>query len=102
MSSSILSQEIDITKFGLLYAGAQKNLGPAGVTVVIVREDLLGNAMDFTPTMLRYDIHAENNSLQHTPDLRHLLHGSGIRLGETAGRRCCLAENQRTESGYSL
>ena len=63
MSSSILSQEIDITKFGLLYAGAQKNLGPAGVTVVIVREDLLGNAMDFTPTMLRYDIHAENNSL---------------------------------------
>ena len=67
MSSSILSQEIDITKFGLLYAGAQKNLGPAGVTVVIVREDLLGNAMDFTPTMLRYDIHAENNSLYNTP-----------------------------------
>ena len=52
MSSSILSQEIDITKFGLLFAGAQKNLGPAGVTVVIVREDLLGNAMDFTPTMI--------------------------------------------------
>ena len=67
MSSSILSQEIDITKFGLLFAGAQKNLGPAGVTVVIVREDLLGNAMDFTPTMLRYDIHAENNSLYNTP-----------------------------------
>ena len=67
MASSILSQEIDITKFGLLYAGAQKNLGPAGVTVVIVREDLLGNAMDFTPTMLRYDIHAENNSLYNTP-----------------------------------
>ena len=67
MSSSILSQEIDITKFGLLFAGAQKNLGPAGVTVVIVREDLLGNAMDFIPTMLRYDIHAENNSLYNTP-----------------------------------
>ena len=46
MSSSILSQEIDITKFGLLYAGAQKNLGPAGVTVVIIRDDLLGNEMD--------------------------------------------------------
>ncbi len=67
MSSSILSEEIDITKFGLLFAGAQKNLGPAGVTVVIVREDLLGNAMDITPTMLKYDIHAKNNSLYNTP-----------------------------------
>lgn len=67
MSSSILSEEIDITKFGLLYAGAQKNLGPAGVTVVIVRKDLLGKHMDFTPTMLRYDIAAKNNSLYNTP-----------------------------------
>lgn len=67
MSSSILSEEIDITKFGLLFAGAQKNLGPAGVTVVIVREDLIGNAMEFTPTMLKYDIHAKNDSLYNTP-----------------------------------
>ena len=67
MSSSILSEEIDVTKFGLLYAGAQKNLGPAGVTVVIIREDLLGGAMDITPTMLRYDIAAKNNSLYNTP-----------------------------------
>lgn len=67
MSSSILSEEIDVSKFGLLYAGAQKNLGPAGVTVVIVREDLLGNAMEFTPTMLKYDVHADNNSLYNTP-----------------------------------
>ena len=67
MSSSILSEEIDITKFGLLYAGAQKNLGPAGVTVIIIREDLLGNAMEFTPTMLRYDVHAKNDSLYNTP-----------------------------------
>lgn len=67
MSSSILSEEIDITKFGLLFAGAQKNLGPAGVTLVIVREDLLGNAREFTPTMLRYDIHAKENSLYNTP-----------------------------------
>ena len=67
MSSSILSEEIDVSKFGLLFAGAQKNLGPAGVTVVIIREDLLGNAMDFTPTMLKYDIHADNNSLYNTP-----------------------------------
>ena len=67
MSSSILSEEIDITKFGLLFAGAQKNLGPAGLTVVIVREDLLGNAMPFTPTMLDYAIHAKNDSLYNTP-----------------------------------
>ncbi|WMI81065.1 3-phosphoserine/phosphohydroxythreonine transaminase [Anaerotignum sp. MB30-C6] len=67
MSSSILSEVIDVTKFGLLYAGAQKNLGPAGVTVVIIREDLMGNAMDFTPTMLRYDIHAANDSMYNTP-----------------------------------
>lgn len=67
MSSSILSQEIDIQKFGLLYAGAQKNLGPAGVTVVIIRKDLLGGEMDFTPTMLKYSVHADNNSLYNTP-----------------------------------
>lgn len=67
MSSSILSEEIDITKFGLLFAGAQKNLGPAGVTVVIVRDDLLGHAKPYTPTMLDYAIHAKNNSLYNTP-----------------------------------
>lgn len=67
MSSSILSEQIDITKFGVLYAGAQKNIGPAGLTIVIIREDLIGNAMDFTPTMLKYDIHAENDSMYNTP-----------------------------------
>ncbi len=67
MSSSILSEDIDVSKFGILYAGAQKNLGPAGVTVVIIREDLLGNHMEITPTMLRYDIHAKNDSLYNTP-----------------------------------
>lgn len=67
MSSSILSEEIDITKFGMLYAGAQKNLGPAGVTVAIVKKDMLGKHRDITPTMLRYDIHADNNSLYNTP-----------------------------------
>lgn len=67
MSSSILSEEIDVTKFGVIFAGAQKNLGPAGVTIVIIREDLLGNAMDITPTMLKYDIHAKNDSLYNTP-----------------------------------
>ena len=58
ISSCILSEPIDVTKFGMLYAGAQKNVAPAGVTIVIIREDLLGNAMDITPTMLNYVTHA--------------------------------------------
>ena len=67
ISSMILSEPIDVTKFGMLYAGAQKNMAPAGVTVVIVREDLLGNAMDITPTMLNYVTHADNGSMFNTP-----------------------------------
>jgi len=67
MSSNILSEQYDVTKFGLIYAGAQKNAGPAGVTVVIIREDLLGGELDFTPTMLGYKIHADNESMYNTP-----------------------------------
>ncbi len=67
MSSNILSEEMDITKFGLIYAGAQKNLGPAGVTVVIVRNDLVGKTIENTPTMLRYETHIKEKSLYNTP-----------------------------------
>lgn len=67
ISSCVMSEEIDVTKFGLLFAGAQKNLGPAGVTLVIVREDLLGETLEGTPTMLDYNIHAENGSMYNTP-----------------------------------
>lgn len=67
MSSNILSEEVDVSKFGLIFAGAQKNMGPAGVTVVIIREDLIGHAMDITPTMFNYEIHAKNDSLYNTP-----------------------------------
>ena len=67
MSSNILSVEIDVSKFGLIYAGAQKNIGPAGLTVVIIREDLIGNAKDICPTMLDYKTHSENDSLYNTP-----------------------------------
>ena len=67
MSSNILSETYDVTKFGLIYAGAQKNIGPAGLTVVIIREDLIGNALDITPTMLNYKTHSDNNSLYNTP-----------------------------------
>jgi phosphoserine aminotransferase len=67
ISSCILSEPLDVSKFGILYAGAQKNLGPAGTTVVIIREDLIGRAPSWTPAMLRYDIHADEGSLYNTP-----------------------------------
>lgn len=67
MSSDILSREIDVSKFGLIYAGAQKNLGPSGLTVVIVRRDLAAKAPDSLPTMLRYETHIGENSLYNTP-----------------------------------
>ncbi|KAL9461857.1 hypothetical protein AB3S75_004787 [Citrus x aurantiifolia] len=67
MSSNFCSKPVDVTRFGVIYAGAQKNVGPSGVTIVIVRKDLLGNAQDKTPVMLDYKIHDENNSLYNTP-----------------------------------
>ena len=67
ISSCVMSEEIDVSKFGLLFAGAQKNLGPAGVTLVIVREDLIGEVLEGTPTMFDYSIHAKNDSLYNTP-----------------------------------
>ena len=67
ISSCILSEPLDVSKFGILYAGAQKNLGPAGTTVVIIREDLIGLAPKWTPAMLRYDIHAGEGSMYNTP-----------------------------------
>jgi len=67
MSSNIMSRQIDVSKFGLIYAGAQKNIGPAGLCIVIVREDLIGNVSPNTPTMLDYKIHADNDSMYNTP-----------------------------------
>ena len=67
ISSCILSKPIDVSKFALLYAGAQKNMAPAGLTVVIGREDFIGNAMDITPTMFNYKTHADNGSMFNTP-----------------------------------
>jgi len=67
MSSNILSRPMDVSKFGLIYAGAQKNIGPAGLTIVIVREDLLGQTVAGTPTMMDYQIQAENDSMYNTP-----------------------------------
>ncbi|MDE2599822.1 MAG: 3-phosphoserine/phosphohydroxythreonine transaminase [Rhodocyclaceae bacterium] len=67
MSSHILSREIDVSKYALIYAGAQKNIGPVGLTVVIVREDLLGQPLPGMPTLLDYKVHADNGSMLNTP-----------------------------------
>jgi len=66
-SSNILSRPLDVSKFGLIYAGAQKNIGPSGVTIVIVREDLVGGAADFTPVMFNYETHVKAGSMYNTP-----------------------------------
>ena len=67
LSSTVLSRPIDVSKYGMIYAGAQKNIGPAGLTLLIVRDDLLGDAVDSTPTMLNYAVHAETGSMYNTP-----------------------------------
>lgn len=67
MSSDILSRKFDVSKFGIIFAGAQKNMGPAGVTVVIIRKDLLDRTPDNVPTMLRYKTHADKGSMFNTP-----------------------------------
>ena len=67
ISSCFLSEPLDVTKFGMVYGGAQKNVAPAGLTIAIIREDLLGNARDYCPTMLDYKVHADNASLYNTP-----------------------------------
>lgn len=67
MSSCILSEEIDVSQYGIIYAGAQKNVGPAGVTIVIIRDDLIGDAINITPTMLNYQTHADKGSMYNTP-----------------------------------
>ncbi len=88
MSSDILSREIDVTKFGVIYAGAQKNIGPSGLTVVIVRKDLIGKENPLCPTLMAYKTQADENSLYNTPScysiymamltLRHLKKLGGL------------------------
>lgn len=88
MSSCILSEEIDISKFGLIFAGAQKNIAPAGLTIVIVRKDLVGKASEKTPVYLDYGVHAKKDSMYNTPPcwsiyvagevFKHLINTGGI------------------------
>ena len=96
MSSNILSRPIDVSKYGLIYAGAQKNIGPAGVTVVIVREDLLGQTVPGTPTVFDYQVQAEAESMYNTPPtygiyiaglvFKHLLAKGGLAAMEELNR----------------
>jgi phosphoserine aminotransferase len=67
ISSTFMSRPLDVSRFGLIYAGAQKNVGPAGLCIVIVRDDLLGQTIAGTPTMFDYKIHADNDSMYNTP-----------------------------------
>ncbi len=96
MSSNILSRPIDVSKYGLIYAGAQKNIGPAGVTVVIVRDDLLGQTVPGTPTVFDYQVQAEAESMYNTPPtygiyiaglvFKHLLAKGGLAAMEERNR----------------
>jgi phosphoserine aminotransferase len=100
MSSDILSRPLEVNRFALIYAGAQKNLGPAGVTVVVIRKDVLEKVPKQLPSMLRYDVHAKNDSLYNTPPtfgiymINRILHwlkqGGGIPA---------MAEHNRVKAG---
>ncbi|MCW9715479.1 3-phosphoserine/phosphohydroxythreonine transaminase [Avibacterium sp. 21-594] len=92
MSSNILSREVDINQFGIIYAGAQKNLGPAGITIVIVREDLIGKARKATPSIWNYEVQANSDSMINTPPtfawylcslvFKYLLERGGVKAAE--------------------
>lgn len=97
LSSCILSQEIDVTKYAAIFAGAQKNIGPAGVTIAIIREDMIGKAHPMTPVYMNYKTHADKGSLYNTPPcfaiyvagkvFKHLLDMGGIKAIEKVNLR---------------
>jgi phosphoserine aminotransferase len=104
MSSTILSRPLDVGRFGLIYAGAQKNIGIAGLTVVIVREDLIGRALPHTPLMLDYKVQADNDSMANTvPTFAWYIAGLVFEwLHEQGGTAAMAVRNQRkAETLYS-
>ncbi len=97
MSSTILSRQIDVSQFDVIYAGAQKNIGPAGLTIVIIREDLIGHAMPSMPAMMDYKTHADNGSMYNTPPT-YSWYMAGLvfaRILEQGGLSAIEAMNQR-------
>ena len=100
MSSTILSRPIDVSKFGLIYAGAQKNIGPAGVTLVIVREDLIGQVVAGTPTMFDYKTHSENESMYNTPPTYGIyIAGMVFKLLKAKGGLAAMEQTNRLKAG---
>jgi phosphoserine aminotransferase len=99
MSSNILSRPIDVSRYGLIYGGAQKNIGPAGLTFVIVREDLLGGALPITPDAFNYTIQAANNSMINTPPTFAIyLAGLVFRWIKEGGGLAAMAERNRAKA----
>ena len=99
MSSNILSRPIDVSRYGLIYGGAQKNIGPAGLTFVIVREDLLGGALPITPEAFNYTIQAANNSMINTPPTFAIyLAGLVFRWIKEGGGLAAMAERNRAKA----
>jgi phosphoserine aminotransferase len=100
MSSTILSRPIDVSKFGLIYAGAQKNIGPAGVTLVIVRDDLIGQVLPGTPTMFDYKTHSENESMYNTPPTYGIyIAGLVFKLLKAKGGLAAMEQTNRLKAG---
>ena len=99
MSSNILSRPIDVSRYGLIYGGAQKNIGPAGLTFVIVRDDLLGGALPITPEAFDYTIQAANNSMINTPPTFAIyLAGLVFRWIKEGGGLAAMAERNRAKA----
>jgi phosphoserine aminotransferase len=100
MSSTILSRPMDVSKYGLIYAGAQKNIGPAGVTVVIARDDLIGQTVAGTPTMFDYKTHADNESMYNTPPTYGIyIAGLVFKLLKAKGGLAAMEKTNRQKAG---
>ena len=96
----MFSRPIDVARYGLIYAGAQKNLGPSGVTLVIIREDLLARSTKSLPTMLNYAVHVENGSMYNTPTCFGIyLMGLVAEVGAGAGRPAEIARRNERKAG---
>jgi phosphoserine aminotransferase len=103
MSSTILSQPIDVDAYGVIYAGAQKNIGPAGLTMVIARRDLLGKASAHCPAMLDWKVAADNDSMYNTPPTFAIyLAGLVFEWLENLGRSHCHGGDKSTQSRQTV
>lgn len=99
MSSNILSRPFDVSRYGVIYAGAQKNIGPSGLTIVIIREDLLGKANPCTPTMYNYAVHAKSHSLYNTaPTFSWYMAGLSFKWLKKQGGLAKIAERNQRKS----